>query len=193
MNRRQFLQTTAAGLSVGGCSGSVDFGPEADPFSDPAIRPLLATALTAATEAGARYADARLSHHRDQRISTREARVTRTSDTRSTGIGIRVLFDGTWGFAATPNLTTEAIVATAQRAIDIARSNSQLQQAAVRLAPMNADYRYNLGIVFEHLGQFDAARGHYQAARSTVEATSASDAERINDRLQRVAPEGAGR
>ena len=136
MNRRQFLQTTAAGLSVGGCSGSVDFGSEADPFSDPAIRPLLETALTAATEAGARYADARLSHHRDQRISTREARVTRTSDTRSTGIGIRVLFDGTWGFAATPNLTTEAIVATAQRAIDIARSNSQLQQAAVRLAPI---------------------------------------------------------
>ena len=134
MNRRHFLQTSAAGLSVGGCSQGSSLMPKTDPFSDAIVSPLLTAALQAARDAGASYADARLSHHRDQRISTREARVTSTSDTRSSGVGIRVLFDGTWGFAATPNLDADSIVATVQRAVEIARTNSQLQQAATRLA-----------------------------------------------------------
>ena len=144
MRRRSFLQGLGAGAALSACGEvpdptrvklEVPAGP--DPFSDATVRPLLGTALQACLDSGASYADARLSHHRDQRISSREERVSGVSDTRSSGIGIRVIVDGCWGFAATWNLTPDAIVNTAQRAIRIAKQNQLMRGDAVRLAPID--------------------------------------------------------
>src|SRR3989304_3195790 len=52
----------------------------------------------------------------------------------SQGIGIRVLVNGYWGFAATARLEPEEIERTAGLAVEIARAASRLPMEPVRLA-----------------------------------------------------------
>src|SRR5688572_20924793 len=63
--------------------------------------------LDAARQGGASYADVRVSRYRDESISTREQQVQNISRTQDAGFGVRVLVNGTWGFAASPVLTAD--------------------------------------------------------------------------------------
>src|SRR5205823_13114108 len=49
--------------------------------------------------------------------------------------GIRVLANGTWGFAATNQMTDAGIAKAAQQAVAIAKANSKVQKEPVQLAP----------------------------------------------------------
>jgi len=69
--------------------------------------------LDAARRRGVTYADARFVSLRNQWLGTEDERVSGISDAESAGIGIRVLVDGAWGFAATSSLDREAVVRTA--------------------------------------------------------------------------------
>ncbi len=71
-------------------------------------------ALDAAKGAGAQYSDVRIAQYRSQSVQTRERRVQGLSDTETVGIGVRALVNGAWGFAATANLTTDAVAAIAE-------------------------------------------------------------------------------
>jgi TldD protein len=102
------------------------------------MRELAQAVLNAARAAGADYADVRICRHKDQRIRTREQRVESVSDTESFGCGVRVLLDGTWGFAATSEVTRDATAAAAERAVDVARANRSLRRRPVELAPAEA-------------------------------------------------------
>ncbi|NCG21387.1 MAG: TldD/PmbA family protein [Rhodobacterales bacterium] len=141
MNRRHFLGGTAASLSFAACGppnpeSSIDA--PSGVFSDESVRAVLAAALDAATRAGASYADVRLSHHRNQSIQTREQRVRSLSDSRSSGLGVRVLVDGTWGFSALNKLTEDDARLAAKQAVALAIQNRPLQLDPVRLAPITA-------------------------------------------------------
>ena len=57
------------------------------------------------------------------------------SNNESYGVGIRVIVQGTWGFAATSDVTKEGIVKCAARAVALAKANSKLQKEPVILAP----------------------------------------------------------
>ena len=84
--------------------------PAGDPSgTDASVKELLMESLQAARDAGASYADARIGRYRRQQINTRERQVTNVSDTESYGVGIRTLVDGCWGFAATSELTRDAV------------------------------------------------------------------------------------
>ncbi len=63
------------------------------------MRDLCATAVDAATSAGADYADARVVRKRNQLITTKNGHADRMVDAESEGIGVRVLVKGAWGFA----------------------------------------------------------------------------------------------
>ncbi len=103
---------------------------------DVALKKQLAdVALNAAKSKGASYADVRIGRYRNQFIITREDKVLNTVDTESYGIGIRVIADGCWGFAATDKLDTDGIAQAAELAVSIARENARLQKEPVRLAP----------------------------------------------------------
>ncbi len=142
MKRRSFLGGVAAGAAWA-CTGAGPdtriSRPDRDPFSEDGMADLLAAGLQAATEAGASYADARASHHRSQRVAAREERVDAIRDTRSSGVGVRVLVDGTWGFAATPDLDADAVARAARRAVRRARSRRVLAGDPVRLAPVDPE------------------------------------------------------
>src|SRR5919108_575218 len=64
------------------------------------MQALCEAAVDVALGAGASYADARAVSLRRQLVVTKNRNVDDVSDAESEGIGVRVLVDGAWGFAA---------------------------------------------------------------------------------------------
>src|ERR1700683_2987168 len=92
-------------------------------------------ALDAASARGVTYADARAVAMRSRSLSTKNGRVGRGSDSESLGVGVRVIADGAWGFAAYADLRAASVEAAAARAVDIARASARVKRENVRLAP----------------------------------------------------------
>jgi TldD protein len=99
------------------------------------IDKLLLQAVDQMRSAGATFADARVGRYRRQNISTREQQITGVSDTGSMGIGVRALLRGTWGFAATRELTSEGVSSAVREALAVARANRLPGAAPVILSP----------------------------------------------------------
>ena len=100
-------------------------------------------ALDTAVARGATYADARIAEIRNRALTTKNGRVGHASESESLGLGVRVIANGAWGFAASADMSDAAAVATAARAVDIAMASSQVKRQAVRLAaepPAIADW-----------------------------------------------------
>lgn len=103
---------------------------------DTAIKKKLAdVALNAAKSKGATYADVRIGRYLNQSISTREKNVQSIGNTESYGMGIRVIANGCWGFAATDNMTTDGISRAAEQAVQVAKVNAKISEEPVQLAP----------------------------------------------------------
>lgn len=92
-------------------------------------------ALGAARSAGATYTDVRVGRYLRQFVITREANVQNIVNTESTGVGVRVIAGGAWGFAATNTLSEDAVAAAARQAVAIAKANAKNQSGPVQLAP----------------------------------------------------------
>ena len=78
------------------------------------------------------YADIRVVDRTVERISTENLKVTSLLNSRSKGIGVRVIYDGSLGFASTQDL--ENIKDIAKKALDIAKSSRTLQKEKIRLS-----------------------------------------------------------
>jgi TldD protein len=143
MKRRDFVGLTglAAGAlflpSLPALGGNlVDPARLLEPGADAAAKKRLADAgLNAAKAAGATYADVRIGRYLNQGVFTREKQVQNISSTESYGVGVRVIANGTWGFAATNTVTEAGIAKAAQLAVQIAKANSKVQKEQVKLAP----------------------------------------------------------
>ena len=61
-------------------------------------------ALNAAKAEGATYCDVRIGRYLNQFVTTREKNVDNIVNTESAGVGIRVIVNGTWGFAASSKM-----------------------------------------------------------------------------------------
>ena len=139
MDRRNFLRVTGIGmgtllLPIG--SRAIAAEELTSATMDVAAKKRLAdVALNAAKEAGASYCDARIGRYLQQFVVTRENKVQNVVNTESVGIGIRVIAGGAWGFAATLDLTADAIAKAAKDAVAIAKANSKLNTEPVKLAP----------------------------------------------------------
>jgi TldD protein len=138
MERRAFLNLS--GLALGSMLVPV-FGHAvaADellaPLADKFKKTLADTALNAATQAGASYCDVRIGRYLNQFIVTRDLNVENVTNTESAGVGVRVIANGAYGFAATSDMSPDSVAAAARQAVAIAKANSKLQTEPVRLAP----------------------------------------------------------
>jgi TldD protein len=90
-------------------------------------------AVEAAEAAGADYADGRVVADASESITVRNQTMEGIDRSSSEGIGIRVLVDGYWGFAATARLEPAEIDRTARLAVEIARAASRLPMDPIRL------------------------------------------------------------
>ena len=96
---------------------------------------ILGWALNLAAQRGASYVDARIVDDRSRSLATKNGKLGHASDAESQGIGIRVIADGAWGFAASKDLSRAVVEDTAARALAIARASARVKQEDVRLAP----------------------------------------------------------
>jgi TldD protein len=139
-SRRDFLKAGAATLALATIADPALALPTRRIVSvgDAALNDLLMEALNAAKDAGASYADARAGRYRRQSIGTRERQVTGVSDTESYGVGVRALVNGSWGFAATSDVSKTGVQTAAREAARIARAGRSTQKRPVELAPVKA-------------------------------------------------------
>jgi len=144
MKRRNFVQLAGMGagaLMVPSMMLGNDIPTEAllEPGMDVLLKKQLAdVALNTAKSMGATYADARIGRYLNQFVFTREAKVQNIVSTESFGIGVRVIANGTWGFASTNDVTDAGIKKATQQAVAIAKANSKIQKEPVVLAPVEA-------------------------------------------------------
>src|SRR6266446_2050072 len=92
-------------------------------------------ALDVASVRGVTYVDARVVSIRNRSLTTKNGRVGHASESESLGIGVRVISDGAWGFAASADLGRGSVEAVAARAVEIARASARVKREDVRLAP----------------------------------------------------------
>ena len=94
-----------------------------------------AWALNVCNARGVQFADLRIVDERQRGLATKNGKVAHAADSNSMGIGIRVLANGAWGFAATEDLTRAGVETTAQQAVEIARASAQVKEHDVTLVP----------------------------------------------------------
>jgi TldD protein len=92
-------------------------------------------ALTRAVDLGCEHADIRVERIRTQTISLRDARPESSTDGEDLGLAVRVVHEGTWGFAAGVVLTAAEAVRLAEEAIAVAQVAAALNRDRVELAP----------------------------------------------------------
>ena len=137
MIRRDFLKTASVAL------GATTLAPwvlDAEALQgaavDAAKSALADAALDTAARLGASYADIRINRYRYESVATREQQVTNVSRTQHAGFGVRVLVEGTWGFAASSSISPDDGRRVTEAAVAIARANAMFQRKPVVLAPV---------------------------------------------------------
>jgi TldD protein len=134
IDRREFVQSMIA------LGAATTLRPATLLFAAPdgVLKGLADAALAAAKQAGASYADIRINRYRNQFLFTRDRRVQNIVNTEDFGFGVRVLVDGTWGFASSSSVTKDDVAAIARQAAAIAKANKSVNTDPVKLAPVEA-------------------------------------------------------
>ncbi|MBY4130361.1 TldD/PmbA family protein [Rhodococcus fascians] len=99
------------------------------------LQELADAALSTARSAGASHADVRVQRLTTQSISLRDGSVQSSVDAGEIGLAVRVVVDGTWGFASHAELGTDAAADTARKAVEVAEALRALNRERVELAP----------------------------------------------------------
>ncbi len=138
-SRRDFLKT--AGMTVGAITTTTTLpswvlDAEAAEAASVDKNRLADIAISTARKAGATYADIRINRYRFESLFTRERQVQNVSRNQNFGFGVRALVKGTWGFAASRNVTPEEVRRVTQQAVEIARANAAYQRKPLALAPV---------------------------------------------------------
>ncbi|HSI92552.1 MAG TPA: TldD/PmbA family protein, partial [Jiangellaceae bacterium] len=98
------------------------------------MRSLADAALQRARDLGAEHADFRLERIRSQEMSLRDGNLEGTHDGEDVGFSVRVVRDGSWGFAAAVELTVDEAARAAEQAIELAAVAGAMSSERVELA-----------------------------------------------------------
>lgn len=97
---------------------------------------LLEAAVAKAAGRGATYAEARTVRLEREVSAMVNGRVEAPFASDSEGLGVRVLVDGGWGFAAVEGREPEGMTTAVDRAIELARHSARCRREPVVLAPL---------------------------------------------------------
>ncbi|MDX6286565.1 MAG: TldD protein [Frankiales bacterium] len=108
------------------------------------LRPLAEAAIARARDGGAGHVDFRLERIRSQRMRLRDDNLEMSLHGEDIGLAVRVVHDGTWGFASGVDLSVDAAVHLAEQAIDVARVCRPANIEPVELAdePVHGDVTF---------------------------------------------------
>jgi len=99
------------------------------------MKDFLNLALNVAESCGATYADVRILDTQNEEIDTRNGALSGLDRSESLGFGVRVIVNGSWGFASSSNLCSAEVHRVADAACRLARAVATLAKTPVRLAP----------------------------------------------------------
>jgi len=139
-------------------------------------RELADAALSAAVTAGASHADLRIHRIVNEIVTLRDGELETAVVDREVGFAVRVIVDGTWGFASHAELDAGVAAETARRAVAVARTLAALNAETIELAsePVYpdvswvSDYRIDpfavpsvdkIGLLADYSGRLLAADG----------------------------------
>ena len=107
--------------------------PSWEEFADLALRRIKAS--------GAEYGDIRIQRSTTESILGEDRRIASIRSIEDSGFGVRVLYHGAWGFAASSILSLEEVPRVADLAVEIARGSASIAVEKVRLAeePIHCD------------------------------------------------------
>jgi TldD protein len=103
-------------------------------FTSYPLRRLADAALQRAAELGAEHADFRAERIRSQEIGLSDGNLETSYDADELGLGVRVVVEGTWGFASAVDLTPDAAARAAASAVDVARVAAAVNTERIELA-----------------------------------------------------------
>src|SRR6188768_2984549 len=116
LSRREFIATGSALIAATYVPDWAEaFQPNA--AGDAARAEAAEAALARAASLGASYADIRINRYRRESIATRERQIQNVSRSASYGLGLRVLVNGAWGFAATNRVDPASARAATEQAV----------------------------------------------------------------------------
>jgi TldD protein len=133
LSRRGFLKTT--GVAAAGFAAThwaIDAAVHEPWLASSTKNELGDIAVALAKKLGTTYGDIRVNRYRTERISTRERQVQNVSLDQTFGFGVRVLLNGSWGFAASSEVTPDEVRRVTREAVDIARANAGRQRKPVQ-------------------------------------------------------------
>lgn len=100
------------------------------------MRDLTEKALEKVRELGASYGDIRIVRRTSESIEVKNGKVEGLTSETDEGFGIRVIADGSWGFAGSLTVEPDEIERVAGLAVRIARASAQVAHEPVKLAPV---------------------------------------------------------
>jgi TldD protein len=98
------------------------------------LRELAGAALDEAARLGAQHADFRAERVRGERIRVSDGALETLYDADDLGLAVRVVVDGTWGFAAASDLTSAAAARAAAEAVEVAKVAAAINSERIELA-----------------------------------------------------------
>ncbi|MBN2364184.1 TldD/PmbA family protein [candidate division WOR-3 bacterium] len=98
------------------------------------MKELAFRAIDKAKKEGAQYADIRIVMDETEMIEIRNGKPTALDFKETEGFGIRVLCDGSWGFASSSGAKPESVDKIAALAVEIAKSSAKVRDRKVNLA-----------------------------------------------------------
>jgi TldD protein len=98
------------------------------------LRDLADAALAQARALGAQHADFRAERIRGQYIALADGHPQTLFDADDTGLAVRVIVDGTWGFASAVDLTADAAAQAARQAVEVAEVAAAMNTEPIELA-----------------------------------------------------------
>ncbi len=99
------------------------------------LEKLAGAALEAAGRSGASHAEFRLERIKEANVRIRDLELEGAAESESMGLSVRVLLDGTWGFASASSLDEQSAKRAANDAVDVARVSAAINRERVELAP----------------------------------------------------------
>ena len=98
------------------------------------LRELADAALQRARELGVEHADFRMERIRSQSLRLHDGSVEANHDATDVGYAVRVVHDGSWGFAAGVDLSPDAAARLTEQAVEVAKVSAPLSTERVELA-----------------------------------------------------------
>lgn len=115
---------------------NIDISKKTFNFGDDYVKKLADMVLNTSKRNGASYCDFRLTNFKNQQLYARESNLQSIGSNEDFGFSVRVLVDGTWGFASSSTFTETEVEKIAKISCEIANANKLIQKNKVHLVPV---------------------------------------------------------